>query len=321
MLRSAGVWGFAIATIVLPMRASAQTPAQTPVSAQQSEMARDGSHDFDFEFGTWNTHIRRLLHPLTGSTTWVDYYGTTVVRKIWNGKAHMAEVEVDGPGGHIEALSLRLYNPQSHQWSLNFATSAGGSMSVPTVGEFRNGRGELYDYEAIDGKMILVRNLWSDITPTSARFEQSFSSDGGKSWEANWIGIDTRVKDAEASELPADLAKAVKALDDATVHGDVPALTRLVSDDFVLVNSDASVENKTQYLADFGLPGFKIDPYVREQPVEKMSGDDAAVIAGLVHLSWTQDGKHQTRTLRTAYMWAKRGGRWQATYAQVTRVP
>ncbi len=126
---------------------------------------------------------------------------------------------------------------------------------------------------------------------------------------------------AIAPGLPPDLAKAVKEYDQAQFHNDVLTLARLVTDDFVLVNSDASVENKEQFLADFRLPGFKIDPYVREQPVEKMSGDDAAVIAGLVHLSWTQDGKHQTRTLRTAYMWAKLDGHWRATYAQVTRVP
>ena len=125
---------------------------------------------------------------------------------------------------------------------------------------------------------------------------------------------------ALAAELPPDLAKAVRDYDRAQIHNDIPTLERLVADDYVLVNSNATVENKQQFLADFSLPGFKIDPYVVEQPVEKMWGN-AAVIGGLVHLSWTQDGKHQTRLLRVAYVWAKRGGRWQATYAQVTRVP
>jgi ketosteroid isomerase-like protein len=125
---------------------------------------------------------------------------------------------------------------------------------------------------------------------------------------------------ALAVELPPDLAKAVKDYDQAQIHNDIATLERLVTDDYVLVNSDASVENKQQFLADFNLPGFKIDPYVVEQPVQKVWGN-AAVIGGLVHLSWTQDGKHQTRLLRIAYVWAKRNGHWQATYAQVTRVP
>jgi hypothetical protein len=157
--------------------------------------SRDGSHDFDFEIGNWKTHIRRLQHPLIGSTTWLEYDGTSVVRKIWGGKANLVELDVDGPAGHIEGLSLRLYNPQSHQWSLNFASSAGGTLSVPTIGEFRSGRGEFYDQEAFGGRMVLVRNVWSDITPSSCRFEQAFSADGGKTWEVNWIATDARVKD------------------------------------------------------------------------------------------------------------------------------
>ena len=105
------------------------------------------------------------------------------------------ELEVDGPTGHIQGLSLRLYNPQSRQWSLNFASSSGGTLSVPTIGEFKNGRGEFYDQESFNGRTILVRNVFSDITPNSYRFEQAFSDDGGKTWEVNWIAIDTRVKD------------------------------------------------------------------------------------------------------------------------------
>lgn len=125
---------------------------------------------------------------------------------------------------------------------------------------------------------------------------------------------------ALAADLPPDLAKAVQDYDRAQFSNDIAALERLVDDDYVLVNSNASVEDKRQFLANFNLPGFKIEPYVIEQPVQKV-WSDGAVIGGLVNLSWTQDGKHQTRRLRVAYVWAKRGGRWLATYAQVTRIP
>ena len=164
-----------------------------------SEAARDGQRDFDFEIGSWKTHLKissRIGHPFTGPNTWTEYEGITVVRKVWNGRANLVELEVDGPKGHLEGLSLRLYNPQSHQWSLNFANSKVGAMSVPTVGEFKNGRGEFYDYEAIDGRMMWVRNIWSDMTPNACHFEQAFSEDGGKTWEVNWIADDTRVNEA-----------------------------------------------------------------------------------------------------------------------------
>jgi len=179
------------AVILVCLACASSTPAQ-PKPAP----VRDGSHDFDFEIGTWRTQLRRLAHPLTGDKTWLTYEGTSVVRSIWNGRANLVELEVDGPTGHIQGLSLRLYNPRSGQWSLNYATSGGGTLGVPTVGKFENGRGEFYDQEEFDGRMILVRNVWSDITPTSCRFEQAFSSDGGKTWEVNWIAIDTRVDSA-----------------------------------------------------------------------------------------------------------------------------
>jgi hypothetical protein len=139
--------------------------------------------------------VRRLEHPLSGSTSWVEYDGTSVVRKIWNGGANLLELEVGGPAGHIEGLWLRLYNPESRQWSLHFANSSSGSLGQPTVGEFRSGRGEFFDQETFNGRAILVRFVISDVSPNSCHFEQAFSDDGGKTWEVNWIADDTRLKD------------------------------------------------------------------------------------------------------------------------------
>ena len=154
----------------------------------------DPQHDFDFEIGAWKTHLSRLVRPLTGSTTWVEYEGTTVVRKVWEGRANLVELEVDGPAGHLEGLSLRLYEPVSHQWSLNFANSRAGALSPPAVGGFKDGRGEFFSDETLDGRPIKVRFVISEITTDSAHFEQAFSVDGGKTWEVNWIAVDTRVK-------------------------------------------------------------------------------------------------------------------------------
>lgn len=155
---------------------------------------RDGQKDFDFEIGTWKTKLKRLKDPLSGSTTWIEYEGTTVVRKVWDGRANLVELVAEGPAGRFEGLSLRLYDPQSRQWSLNFASARGGGMAAPTIGEFKNGRGEFYDQETFNGRSIFVRFIISEIAPDSCRFEQAFSEDGGKTWEVNWIAVDTRVK-------------------------------------------------------------------------------------------------------------------------------
>jgi hypothetical protein len=176
-------------------RALAQTNS-TPAKSepQQTVGPRDGQHDFDFNLGSWNTHIRRLMHPLSGSTTWAELNGTVVIRKIWDGRAEFEEIEADGPNGHFEGLTLFLYNPQSRQWSMNFANSSDGTISQPSIGEFKNGRGEFYDQESYQGRTILVRIVWSDITPNSHHFEQSFSDDGGKTWEPNFTATLTREK-------------------------------------------------------------------------------------------------------------------------------
>ena len=171
----------------------AQANAQQPPAAAPAPVLRDGQHDFDFEIGTWKTRLRRLLHPLTGSTTWVELEGTTVVRSVWAGGANLLELEASGSSGHIEGLSLRLYNPDSHQWSLNFSNSAAGTLSQPSIGEFRNGVGEFYDQETLNGRSILLRFLIKDVHADSCRFEQAFSADGGRTWETNWIATDTRI--------------------------------------------------------------------------------------------------------------------------------
>jgi hypothetical protein len=168
--------------------------APAAACAQQSSAPRDGQHDFDFNLGIWKTQIRRLVQPLTGSTTWVDLNGTVVVKKVWDGRAQLEEIEADGSTGHFEGLTLFLYNPEAHQWNMNFSTSNDGAFSTPSVGEFKNGRGEFYDQETFKGRTILVRIVWSDITPDSHHFEQSFSEDGGKTWEPNFVATLTREK-------------------------------------------------------------------------------------------------------------------------------
>ena len=161
-----------------------------------SQQAGDGQHDFDPLIGSWKFHLKKLDHPLTGSTTWTEFEGTGVCSKVWDGRAQLDTVELNSPSGHIEGLTLRLFNPQSHQWRLYWANSKDGVLSLPPpTGEFKNGRGEFIDQEPYKGRAILVRYSWTDVATSTPHFEQSFSDDGGKTWEANWITDQTRVSD------------------------------------------------------------------------------------------------------------------------------
>jgi len=174
---------------------AAQSDASGAKAGQHGMSAgHDGQHDFDFELGSWNIHLKRLLHPLTGSTTWVEFDGTSVTRKLWDGRAQIEEFETDGPGGHIEGLTLRTINPQTHLWSLYWANSKDGTVVVPQVGQFKDGVGEFYAQDTFNGKPIFVRFIWSKTDTEKPHFEQAFSEDGGKTWEVNWITDQVRVK-------------------------------------------------------------------------------------------------------------------------------
>ena len=175
---------------------SARLLAQTNSDGrtQKPGVERDGQHDFDPLIGAWKYHLKKLLHPLTGSTDWVEFDGTGVCYKIWDGRSQLDTIEVDSPAaGHIEGLTLRLYNPQSHQWRLYWANSKIGVMDPPQIGEFKNGRGEFFAQDTINGKVVLIRFVWTNTTTSTPHFEQSFSDDGGKTWEVNWITDQTRV--------------------------------------------------------------------------------------------------------------------------------
>lgn len=179
----------AVLLLMVPIIASAQT--NTPTSTQS---VREGQKDFDFEIGSWKTHLKRRLRPLTGSNEWVEYEGTSIVKPVLGGRANLIELDVKGPAGRIEGMSLRLYNPDAKQWSLNFSNIRSGTLTPPVVGEFKDGRGEFYGADTLNGRAILVRFVIYEIKADSAKFEQAFSDDGGKTWEVNWIATDTRIR-------------------------------------------------------------------------------------------------------------------------------
>jgi len=169
----------AVLALLLPGLAHAQAPPAE----------RDGSHDFDFLIGDWKAKLRKLEKPLSGTTNWLEYEGISRHHKILDTNANFEEFEVRGakPELHLKGQTLRLYNPETHEWSIYLVYADKGQLPMPpTVGKFRNGVGEFYDMELWNGRTILVRYQW---TPNGGRphFEQSFSVDGGKSWEATWV--------------------------------------------------------------------------------------------------------------------------------------
>ena len=185
------------ALFLMGMTTEATTPPPTPLPAPPnaaSETSRDGSRDFDFEIGEWSTHVKRLQRPLSGSTTWLEYTGTTIVRGVLGRRANLAELAIEGPAGRIEGAALRLYNPETRQWSVNYFSAAGGTLTAPLFGGFQDGRGIFFGQDTFAGRVVLVRFIILKESEERYRFEQSFSADGGEHWELNWIATDTRRK-------------------------------------------------------------------------------------------------------------------------------
>ena len=172
----------------VPLLAALLLAAASPAAA--AETPPDGLHDFDFLIGTWHAHLKKLLHPLTGSNDWVEYDGSSRTHKLWDDRANTEEFEVDSPANklHIKGQTLRLYDPETREWSIYLVDADKGSLSLPpTVGHFTGDRGEFFDHEEFHGRWIFVRYVWTHSSAEQARMEQSFSVDGGKSWEVNWI--------------------------------------------------------------------------------------------------------------------------------------
>ncbi len=147
----------------------------------------DGRTDFDFLIGRWNIHHRRLREWFKGSTDWDEFEGRAVDRYILGGAGSISEVTLQLASGHIEGMTIRLFDPKAQQWSVYWINGSNGILTSPMIGTFKDGIGKFYAQEVIEGRHIFSRFLWSDITTTSCHWEQAFSEDGGSTWETNWI--------------------------------------------------------------------------------------------------------------------------------------
>lgn len=171
-----------LAVILAPAHASQDNPK--PVQAPNLT----GLHDFDSRVGRWTAHHRRLKERLAGSHEWVEFDGTQTEWKLMDGYANVDDNVFKMPGGDYRGVSLRAYDPKTGQWAIWWLDGRNpfGEMDPPVKGRFENGVGTFYADDTLRGKPIKVRFVWSHMTPTSAHWEQAFSSDGGKTWEKNW---------------------------------------------------------------------------------------------------------------------------------------
>ena len=188
-----------IRVFVLPAVAAALTHgpaiAQTNTANPPAATSHDGSHDFDFELGTWKAHLRYLKHRLAGSNEWDELDGTVVTKPFMDDKGNITEMDVLSPTTHrhIQGIAVRLYDTTSRQWSIYGAGPDVGVFDPPQIGQFEGDHGEFYATDKYQGRAVFIRFIWQKLGPDHTHFEQAFSTDGGKTWEVNWIYDGTRV--------------------------------------------------------------------------------------------------------------------------------
>jgi hypothetical protein len=151
----------------------------------------DGRQDFDFLRGLWRIANRALEDPLAEKPTpWLAFEATSEVWPILGGLGNFSVYSAPEVGGRpgFHRFALRLFDCEARLWSIwSASTIAGAQLGPPIVGRFRNGNGRFEGDDVVRGRAIKVRLEWTNISPSSARCEQSVSFDNGESYETTSI--------------------------------------------------------------------------------------------------------------------------------------
>jgi hypothetical protein len=159
-----------------------------------TDTTHDGSRDFDFFIGKWNVRHRRLRERLKGSTSWEEFDGVSTAQLILDGIGNFDEITLERETGRVVGCTLRLFNSKTQEWSIHWSSSLTGTLDVPMIGAFKDGRGVFYAQETHEGKHVFSRFIWSEMTEKSCKWEQALSEDGGRTWETNWTMHFTRIE-------------------------------------------------------------------------------------------------------------------------------
>jgi len=156
-------------------------------TGDQPDERCDGAGDFDFLHGAWGVRHRQRRERLAGCDEWIEFGGTMEADPILGGLGNFDRNVIDLPGGRYEASTLRLFHPDTRQWSLHWIDGRDPKIDPPLHGAFEDGVGMFFGEDTFRGQPIRLRFLWQPLSPVTARWEQAFSADGGATWETNWI--------------------------------------------------------------------------------------------------------------------------------------
>jgi hypothetical protein len=194
--RTATVMALLILSMSVPGFSTGRSNQDSGRGTTHTESATPGVHDFDFLVGEWRVHHRTLKERLANSHEWIEFEGTLVNQALMAGYSNVDDTVFEKPGAPFRGVALRSFDSKTQQWSIWWLDSRTplGPVDPPMRGSFRDGVGTFYADETFNGKPVRTRFLWTEITPTSAHWEQAYSPDGGKTWETNWVQDIVRVR-------------------------------------------------------------------------------------------------------------------------------
>lgn len=186
------VFGVAMFFTTLPTLAGRASEHKSQPTNASSE------HDFDFLVGSWTVQHRRLKQRLAHNTEWETFSGTCTSWSLLAGEGDVDDNVIQSPAGAYRAVTLRSFDPAKKLWSIWWLDSRHPhQLDPPVIGGFRDGLGTFIAKDTFGGRPIVVRYIWSDITPNSAKWQQAFSDDDGRTWETNWVMEFRRVVSTE----------------------------------------------------------------------------------------------------------------------------
>lgn len=177
----------AAALVLLPGEGSMAIAEEAALAEVEATGDLTGAHDFDFLMGDWRVHHR--VNKSGPGAPWTEFESDCHNRLLMGGNANVEEHRFERPTGIDYGVAVRTYDPATATWAIWWLDSRAphGDLDPPMKGRFENGVGTFYSDTILGGKPVKVRFLWTPIDVQNARWEQAYSSDGGKTWEVNWI--------------------------------------------------------------------------------------------------------------------------------------
>jgi hypothetical protein len=164
-------FAFSVAVLAVALGGPGLHGQQASSSSNSSLCAQAERRQFDFWIGEWDLRWEK------------DGRGTNIIRTTLDGC--VITEEFDGaPSIPLRGSSVSTFSRQLGKWQQTWVDNQAGYLDF--VGEFKDGRMVLQRKAMLEGKEIVQRMVWYNITKDKLDWNWERSEDAGKSWKVLW---------------------------------------------------------------------------------------------------------------------------------------